>query len=124
MSVVRFRDWPPEYILEFQGKTPTTRGWRFALRKPDRCFRYYPVVSAASRTIVSAVPSAIVATRGGLLAKPNYQFEKRQRDLAKKNKQEEKRRQKLAGKPGDNNEPDAAAAESEAVKPAAGATGS
>jgi hypothetical protein len=31
------------------------------------------------------------------LAKPNYQFEKRQRDLAKKNKQEEKRRQKLAG---------------------------
>jgi hypothetical protein len=35
------------------------------------------------------------------LAKPNYQFEKRQRDLAKKNKQEEKRRQKLAGKPGD-----------------------
>jgi hypothetical protein len=32
------------------------------------------------------------------LAKPNYQFEKRQRDLAKKTKQEEKRRQKLAGK--------------------------
>jgi hypothetical protein len=30
------------------------------------------------------------------LAKPNYQFEKRQRDLAKKSKQEEKRRQKLA----------------------------
>ena len=34
------------------------------------------------------------------MAKPNYQFEKRQRDLAKKNKQEEKRRQKLAGKGG------------------------
>jgi hypothetical protein len=33
---------------------------------------------------------------GGLLVKPNYQFEKRQRDLAKKNKQEEKRRQKRA----------------------------
>jgi hypothetical protein len=32
------------------------------------------------------------------LAKPNYQFEKRQRDLAKKQKQEEKRRQKLADK--------------------------
>jgi hypothetical protein len=32
------------------------------------------------------------------LAKPNYQYEKRQRDLAKKSKQEEKRRQKLAGK--------------------------
>jgi hypothetical protein len=34
------------------------------------------------------------------LAKPNYQFEKRQRDLAKKTKQEEKRRQKLADKAG------------------------
>lgn len=32
------------------------------------------------------------------MAKPNYQFEKRQRDLAKKAKQEEKRRQKAAGK--------------------------
>jgi hypothetical protein len=32
------------------------------------------------------------------LAKPNYQYEKRQRDLAKKQKQEEKRRQKLSNK--------------------------
>ncbi len=32
------------------------------------------------------------------MAKPNYQYEKRQRDLAKKTKQEEKRRQKLAQK--------------------------
>jgi len=32
------------------------------------------------------------------LAKPNYQYEKRQRDLAKKKKQEEKRQQKLANK--------------------------
>jgi hypothetical protein len=32
------------------------------------------------------------------LAKPNYQYEKRQRDLAKKLKKEEKNRQKLAGK--------------------------
>jgi hypothetical protein len=32
------------------------------------------------------------------LAKPNYQFEKRQRDLLKKSKQEEKRLQKLAEK--------------------------
>jgi len=32
------------------------------------------------------------------LAKPNYQFEKRQRDLAKRRKQEEKRLRKLAGK--------------------------
>jgi hypothetical protein len=29
------------------------------------------------------------------LAKPNYQFEKRQKDLAKKKKQEEKRLRKL-----------------------------
>jgi hypothetical protein len=41
------------------------------------------------------------------LAKPNYQFEKRQRDLAKKNKKEEKRRQKLANKAaGDENDAD------------------
>lgn len=39
-----------------------------------------------------------MAIKGGLLAKPNYQYEKRQRDLAKKNKQEEKRRQKLSQK--------------------------
>ena len=32
------------------------------------------------------------------MAKPNYQFEKRQRDLAKKKKQEEKRQRKLAEK--------------------------
>lgn len=36
------------------------------------------------------------------MAKPNYQFEKRQRDLAKKNKREEKLRQKQAVKPGDS----------------------
>jgi hypothetical protein len=48
------------------------------------------------------------------LAKPNYQFEKRQRDLAKKSKQEEKRRQKLAGKAGDGSEDDAATGSVEA----------
>lgn len=32
------------------------------------------------------------------MAKPNYGFEKRQRDLRKKQKQEEKRQRKLAGK--------------------------
>jgi hypothetical protein len=31
------------------------------------------------------------------LAKPNYQFEKRQKELAKKNKKEEKRKRKAAG---------------------------
>jgi hypothetical protein len=40
----------------------------------------------------------LAAIKGDLLAKPNYQFEKRQRDLAKKRKQEEKQRQKLANK--------------------------
>jgi len=39
------------------------------------------------------------------LAKPNYQFEKRQRDLAKKSRQEEKRRQKLAAKSGAGDAP-------------------
>ena len=36
------------------------------------------------------------------MAKPNYSFEKRQRDLAKKNKKEEKRQQKLAEKAASN----------------------
>lgn len=31
------------------------------------------------------------------MAKPNYQFEKRQKELAKKNKKEEKRKKKVAG---------------------------
>ena len=39
------------------------------------------------------------------MAKPNYSFEKRQRDLEKKRKQEEKRLRKLAGKkPADDGE--------------------
>ncbi len=33
--------------------------------------------------------------KGDKLAKPNYQYEKRQKDLAKKKKQEEKRLRKL-----------------------------
>lgn len=40
------------------------------------------------------------------MAKPNYQFEKRQRDLAKKQKQEEKRREKLANKAANANSPE------------------
>lgn len=39
------------------------------------------------------------------MAKPNYQFEKRQRDLAKKQRQEEKRQQKLANKTTDAEAP-------------------
>lgn len=45
------------------------------------------------------------------MAKPNYQFEKRQRDLAKKQKQEEKRQQKLANKTADTEVPLAALTE-------------
>lgn len=44
------------------------------------------------------VHSAFVPSRDIVLAKPNYSFEKRQRDLEKKRKQEEKRLRKLAGK--------------------------
>lgn len=40
------------------------------------------------------------------MAKPNYQFDKRQREIAKKQKQEEKRLKKLAR----NTEPEAGAA--------------
>ena len=65
----------------------------FYCRRPVR-------VSAKSprELFLTEVFPAILAIRGGPLAKPNYQFEKRQRDLAKKKKQEEKRLQKLAGK--------------------------
>jgi hypothetical protein len=42
--------------------------------------------------------SAHLSIRDIVLAKPNYSFEKRQRDLEKKRKQEEKRLRKLAEK--------------------------
>jgi len=37
----------------------------------------------------------VISIKVQTLAKPNYQFEKRQRDLAKKKKQEEKRQRRL-----------------------------
>jgi hypothetical protein len=47
-----------------------------------------------------------VPIRDNVLAKPNYSFEKRQRDLEKKRKQEEKRLRKLAEKkPADGDQP-------------------
>ena len=49
------------------------------------------------------------------MAKPNYSFEKRQRDLAKKSKQEEKRRQKLAGKAASDGGAEAAPSDSESA---------
>jgi hypothetical protein len=58
------------------------------------------------------------------MAKPNYQFEKRQRDLAKKRKQEEKQRQKLAHKaPADGSGHDAAENPTEAIPPEDGSAG-
>lgn len=57
------------------------------------------------------------------MAKPNYQFEKRQRDLAKKSKQEEKRRQKLAGiAAADDSSHNVAANASETAPPNVGGT--
>ena len=59
--------------------------------------------------------------KGDDLAKPNYQFEKRQRDLAKKNKQEEKRRRKLAEKTAEDAGAPGVAAESiDATPPSTG----
>lgn len=45
------------------------------------------------------------------MAKPNYSFEKRQRELAKKKKKEEKRQQKLKAKEEGAQAPDASAAD-------------
>ncbi|EKE18294.1 MAG: hypothetical protein ACD_10C00048G0004 [uncultured bacterium] len=59
--------------------------------------------------------SALAPLKGNLLAKPNYQFEKRQKDLAKKSKQEEKRQQKLAKKAADESDPSTAAVDSTTV---------
>ena len=53
---------------------------------------------------------------GDKLAKPNYQYEKRQKDLAKKKKQEEKRLKKASkagAQPGDT--PDQAPGDTEAT---------
>jgi hypothetical protein len=49
-------------------------------------------------SIFVVLHSASVLIRDIVLAKPNYSFEKRQRDLEKKRKQEEKRLRKLAEK--------------------------
>lgn len=53
--------------------------------------------------------------KDGILAKPNYQHEKRRRDLAKKKKQDEKRQRKAEAKnspqPGENPESELAPGE-------------
>ncbi len=50
------------------------------------------------------------------MAKPNYSFEKRQRELAKKKKKEDKLKDKAARKPGQDPEADAAEAAAEALE--------
>jgi len=55
------------------------------------------------------------------MAKPNYSFEKRQRELAKKKKKEEKVKEKAGRKIGADGEPEAAADEGDASAPPAGA---
>jgi hypothetical protein len=53
------------------------------------------------------------------LAKPNFQYEKRQKELAKKKKQEEKRLKKLAAKtPGEADGGEAPPAGTPEAKPA------
>jgi hypothetical protein len=44
------------------------------------------------------------SSKGDELAKPNYSYEKRQRDLAKKKKQEEKRARKMNKSPAESGE--------------------
>ena len=59
--------------------------------------------------------------RDTVLAKPNYSFEKRQRDLEKKRKQEEKRLRKLAEKkPADGEAPSSEGTPAEGADPELG----
>jgi hypothetical protein len=58
------------------------------------------------------------AAEGWCMAKPNYSFEKRQRELAKKKKKEEKLKDKAARKPGQDPEADAADAAEAAAEAA------
>ena len=64
---------------------------------------------------VRCEPASATQIQGSLVAKPNYQFEKRQRDLAKKAKQEEKRQQKLASKSLSDSDEEPAEAASQAT---------
>lgn len=52
---------------------------------------------------------AIPPSKDDNLAKPNYQYEKRQKDLARKKKQEEKRQRKLKKTDADTQPPETAA---------------
>lgn len=53
--------------------------------------------SVLCRCGTDADSAARAITRSATVVKPNYQFEKRQKELEKKKKQEQKRLRKLAG---------------------------
>jgi hypothetical protein len=55
--------------------------------------------------------------REASVAKPNYSYEKRQRELAKKKKKEEKSRRKLGKNPASADETDASTPHSPVVPP-------
>jgi hypothetical protein len=57
---------------------------------------------------LSWVPCLLFPLKDECMAKPNYSFEKRQRELAKKKKKEEKLKDKAARKPGQDGSADAA----------------
>ncbi|MEA3360873.1 MAG: hypothetical protein U9R17_15910 [Thermodesulfobacteriota bacterium] len=48
--------------------------------------------------VISDVIDPATYQKGNAMAKPNYQFKKRQKELAKKKKKEEKRQRKLENK--------------------------
>ncbi len=55
------------------------------------------------------MPCPLLYLRSNDMAKPNYQFEKRQKELAKKKKKEEKDQRKAAAKAAGEEAPDTAA---------------
>jgi len=73
----------------------------------------WPGRGAPLQTAIGVV--ATTAVKGHALVKPNYQFEKRQRELEKKRKQEEKRQRDLTAR----SLPEAAAEPGSTALPAA-----
>lgn len=57
---------------------------------------FQSVCDRAEKGLSFAFLSRYLSKKDDKLAKPNYQYEKRQKDLAKKRKQEEKRLRKLS----------------------------
>jgi hypothetical protein len=64
------------------------------LREPEAT--YNVSFEHENMNIISSKSTTLKSIREHSMAKPNYAFEKRQKDLAKKKKKEEKRLKKLA----------------------------